>query len=97
MADVGVQPHVIEQILNHVSGHKGGVAGIYNRSSYTLEVRNALGLWAARITALAEGRDPKVIAMRLCPWLKKKAVAVVAPHLCLRITGCASSSRLLTI
>src|SRR5262249_30284981 len=33
MADIGVQPHIIEAALNHVSGHKGGVAGIYNRSS----------------------------------------------------------------
>ena len=28
VADLGVQPHVIEAILNHVSGHKAGVAGI---------------------------------------------------------------------
>ena len=34
MADLGVQPHIIEAVLNHVSGHKSGVAGIYNRSSY---------------------------------------------------------------
>ena len=39
MADIGVQPHIIEQALNHISGHKGGVAGIYNRSSYEREVR----------------------------------------------------------
>ena len=32
MADSGVQPHIIEAVLNHVSGHKGGVAGIYNRA-----------------------------------------------------------------
>ena len=31
MADLGVQPHIIEAVLNHVSGHKAGVAGIYNR------------------------------------------------------------------
>src|SRR5262249_44151720 len=31
---LGVLPHVIEAILNHVSGHKAGVAGIYNRSTY---------------------------------------------------------------
>ena len=34
MADLGIQPHVIEAVLNHVSGHKAGVAGIYNRSTY---------------------------------------------------------------
>src|SRR5262249_42440820 len=33
MAELGVQPHIIEAVLNHVSGHKGGVAGIYNRAT----------------------------------------------------------------
>ena len=32
MADLGVQPHLVEAVLNHVSGHKAGVAGIYNRT-----------------------------------------------------------------
>ena len=32
MGDLGVQPHIIEQMLNHQSGHKRGPAGIYNRS-----------------------------------------------------------------
>ena len=43
MADLGVQPHVIEAVLNHVSGHKGGIAGIYNRAQYTAERARALG------------------------------------------------------
>jgi integrase len=34
MADLAVFPHVIEAALNHVSGHKSGVAGIYNRAKY---------------------------------------------------------------
>jgi len=42
MADIGIQPHIIEAVLNHVSGHKAGVAGIYNRSNYEREVRTAL-------------------------------------------------------
>jgi integrase len=64
MADIGIQPHVIEQILNHRSGHKGGIAGIYNRSSYERETKIALAMWCDRITALVEDRDPKLIAMR---------------------------------
>jgi integrase len=27
---LGVPPHIIEAVLNHTSGHKGGVAGIVN-------------------------------------------------------------------
>ena len=46
LADLGALPHVIEAVLNHVSGHKAGVAGVYNRSVYATEKRAALDLWA---------------------------------------------------
>jgi integrase len=39
MGDLGVLPHVIEAVLNHISGHKAGVAGIYNRATYAAEKR----------------------------------------------------------
>jgi integrase len=52
MADIGIQPHIIEQILNHQSGHKRGPAGIYNRSSYEREVRVALALWEQHLSTL---------------------------------------------
>ena len=55
MGDFGVQPHVIEALLNHVSGHKRGVAGTYNRSLYEKDVRAALVLWADRVHTLANG------------------------------------------
>jgi integrase len=42
MADAGVEPHIIEAVINHVSGHKAGVAGVYNRSTYENEKRAAL-------------------------------------------------------
>jgi len=56
MADIGVLPHVIEAVLNHISGHKAGVAGVYNRSQYGPEKRQALDLWAAHVEALAAGK-----------------------------------------
>jgi integrase len=52
MADVGIQPHVIEAVLNHQSGHKAGIAGIYNRSSYTKEKAEALVRWDAHVTSV---------------------------------------------
>jgi integrase len=55
MAELGVQPHIIEAVLNHVSGHKAGVAGVYNRSSYAAEKRIALDLWGKHVQALVEG------------------------------------------
>jgi hypothetical protein len=42
MADLKVAPHVIGAVLNHVSGHTAGVAGVYNRSNYSDEKREAL-------------------------------------------------------
>jgi integrase len=52
MAELGVPPHIIEAVLNHVSGHKSGVAGIYNRATYDKEKREALNLWAEHLLAV---------------------------------------------
>jgi integrase len=49
MADLGIGPHIIEAILNHVSGEKSGVAGIYNRSRYDAERRLALAVWCSHL------------------------------------------------
>lgn len=45
----GVEPHVVEAVLNHISGAKAGVAGVYNRSSYLDARREALERWANEI------------------------------------------------
>ena len=60
----GVQPHVVEAILNHVCGHKGGVAGVYNRATYSTEKAAALALWAEHVLAVIEGRPAKVVSLR---------------------------------
>lgn len=49
MADLGVLPHVVERVLNHVSGTFGRVAGIYNRFQYVDEMREALTVWEAHL------------------------------------------------
>lgn len=68
MADSGVQPHVIEAVINHVSGHKGGVAGIYNRSMYEPEKRAALDTLATYIsTARAKAEGANVTRIRATP------------------------------
>jgi integrase len=46
LGELGVLPHVVEQALNHVSGAKAGVAGIYNRSKMIDAVREGLQKWA---------------------------------------------------
>jgi len=62
MADIGVQPHIIGAALNHISGHKVGMAGIYNRSSYEREVRNALALWSDHIRTIVGDGGRTVLA-----------------------------------
>jgi hypothetical protein len=55
MADkLGVLPHIIEAILNHVSGHRAGVAGIYNRARYEDDMRSALDRWAQYVMRLSQ-------------------------------------------
>src|SRR6516164_7159730 len=54
MAELGVHPHIIEAVLNQVSGHKAGVAGIYNRAKYSDEMRDALQRWADHLQEICE-------------------------------------------
>jgi integrase len=64
MADNGVQPHIVEAVLNHVSGHKAGVAGIYNRAIYAAEKAAALTLWADHLRAIIDGGTRKMVPLR---------------------------------
>jgi len=64
MAELGIEPHVIEAILNHVSGHKQGIAGIYNRASYAKQMKVALALWADHLESIAKDADRKVVPRR---------------------------------
>lgn len=61
MADLGVEPHYIEAVLNHRSGHKAGVAGVYNRSKYANQIKAALGMWADHVRSLIDGNARKVV------------------------------------
>jgi integrase len=57
-------PHVIEAIVNHVSGHLAGIAGTYNKALYLDERRRAVGLWGDHIAALIEGRGSNIVPIR---------------------------------
>ncbi|NOU07972.1 MAG: hypothetical protein HOO99_17490 [Hyphomicrobiaceae bacterium] len=50
VAMLGVAPHGIERVLNHVSGTFAGVAGVYNRFQYQDEMRAALTLWTDHVS-----------------------------------------------
>jgi integrase len=61
MAALGVQLPTVERLLNHTSGSFGGVAGVYQRHSYSTEMRQALETWAQHLLTLDLG---SVVALR---------------------------------
>lgn len=60
---IGVAPEVVEACLNHVSGTKSGVAGVYNQYAYLPEKTAALQRWSDHVIGLFEGRA-KVVPIR---------------------------------
>lgn len=51
---LGIRFEVTEAVLNHVSGAKGGVAGVYQRHDWKEEKRAALDAWAAHVAGLTK-------------------------------------------
>jgi integrase len=54
---LGVRLEVTEAVLNHVSGSRAGIVGIYQRHEWAAEKRAALDAWATHVMALVRGRD----------------------------------------
>jgi integrase len=61
----GVPPHVVEVLLGHAGGHKGGVAGTYNKAIYLEERRRALERWGAHLMQLVSGKPSKATVVKL--------------------------------
>jgi integrase len=64
LGDIGIEPHIIEEILHHYDGHRAGTAGIYNRSAYLTAVKTALTRWSDYVAALAEGRKSNILPLK---------------------------------
>ena len=56
---LGVRLEVTEAVLNHVSGSRAGIVGIYQRHDWADEKRAALDAWGAHVMALVDGRAPQ--------------------------------------
>ncbi|MGR3562946.1 MAG: tyrosine-type recombinase/integrase [Heliomarina sp.] len=65
MARLGVGIHVVEKVLNHVTGSISGVAAVYNRHSYQDEMRSALQAWANYVDNLTSHGCDNVIPMEV--------------------------------
>jgi integrase len=64
MAEIGIAPHIVEAVLNHVSGARAGVAGVYNRAAYLPEKKAGLERWAAHVEGLVSGQAATVTPLR---------------------------------
>ena len=62
---LGIRLEVTEAVLNHISGSRAGIAGVYQRHDWATEKRAALDAWAAHVMAVVEGRTttPNVVAL----------------------------------
>ena len=49
---------VTEAVLNHVSGSRAGIVGIYQRHEWADEKRAALDAWGEHVDAIVEGHAP---------------------------------------
>ena len=57
MAQLGFQPHIVERVLNHVSGAQGGLVGVYQRYEFVPDRKRAMEVWGAHIEQLVSGRQ----------------------------------------
>jgi integrase len=64
MGELGIQPHVIEGVINHLVGSRSAIGRVYNKSSYSREVRIAIMMWADHLQSIIDGSDRKVLPMR---------------------------------
>lgn len=55
---LGVRLEVTEAVLNHASGSRGGIVGVYQKYSWDAEKRAALDAWAKRLAVIVGGAEP---------------------------------------
>jgi integrase len=56
-----VELPVTEAVLNHVSGSRSGIVGIYQRHDYADEKRVALERWAVHVMAVVTGKEDETV------------------------------------
>jgi len=67
---LGVRLEVTEAVLNHQSGSRAGVVGIYQRHDWAEEKRAALDAWSAHLLTAAEGR---LTAVKVLPFSRVRS------------------------
>lgn len=63
LAALGVSLPVVERLLNHISGSFGGVAGVYQRHEFSVEMADALQRWATHVEGIVSNKPSNVTPM----------------------------------
>ena len=58
---LGIRLEVTEATLNHVSGTRAGIVGVYQRHQYSEEKRAALDQWAAHVEKIVDARAKRTV------------------------------------
>lgn len=53
---LGIRVEVTEAVLNHLSGSRAGIVGVYQRHDFDAEKRHALDAWAAMVAQIVAGK-----------------------------------------
>jgi integrase len=63
---LGVRLEVTEAVLNHISGSRSGIVGVYQRHGWEREKAEALKAWEGHVLGLVDAREasPKVVPIR---------------------------------
>jgi integrase len=62
--ELGIRGETIELCVNHQSGTRGGVAGVYNKSQLFPERRDAFERWASHVQGLVSGASANVVPIK---------------------------------
>lgn len=64
MEEIGVNPFIVGHVLNHISVTKASITSrVYARYDYAAEKREALDLWADRLSGIFEQKTAEVVSL----------------------------------
>ena len=64
MAALGTAPHIVERVLNHISGSTGGLVAVYQHHDYRNERKAALVAWGRKVEQIIGQGESNVIPLR---------------------------------
>jgi hypothetical protein len=73
MQRLRVRLEVTEAVLNHVSGSRAGIVGVYQRHGWDREKAAALDAWAAHVLRCAEAKEAEGEAAKVADMAAHRA------------------------